>query len=220
MKGDLLIGVLLSSLSNHTHSWRDVGSEAMTALRRRATCGYTSPVGRGRISSVARNSGEGLWSHVSAAPPHPKFAAANFDLSPLGRGETEPVRRPIQSKTVMLQPSSVIGPTISTSLRAQRSNPSIHPRKERMDCFVALLLAMTMWRVCALRDRNVTARRANHSRAQKPVQPPRQKYFAFSEAQISRSVRVIPLSSEGRFANVTDVERAAVDAMATQDGRR
>jgi hypothetical protein len=58
------------------------------------------------------------------------------------------------------------------------------------------------------------------SRRAKPVQPPRKKYFAFSEAQISRSVRVIPLSSEGRFANVTDVERAAVDAMATQDGRR
>jgi len=79
---------------------------------------------------------------------------------------------------------------------------------------------MTMSRGGALRDRNVTARRANHSRARKPVQSLREKYFAFSEAQISRSVRVIPLSSEGRFANVTDVERAAVDAMATQDGRR
>ena len=89
-----------------------------------------------------------------------------------------------------------------------------------MDCFVALLLAMTMWRDCALRDRNVTARRANHLGARKPVQPLRKKYFAFSETKISRSVRVIPLSSEGRFANVTDVERAAVDAMATQDGRR
>jgi hypothetical protein len=42
---------------------------------------------------------------------------------------------------------------------ASAAKQSMPPRKERMDCFVALLLAMTMWQDCALRDRNVTARR-------------------------------------------------------------
>src|SRR5580693_217380 len=35
-------------------------------------------------------------------------------------------------------------------------------------------------------------RRANHLGARKPVQPLRKKYFAFSETQISRSVRTVP----------------------------
>jgi hypothetical protein len=56
---------------------------------------------------------------------------------------------------------------------------------------------MTMRRGGALRDRNVTARRANHSRARKPVQSPRKKYFAFSESQISRSVHAVPLLQRG-----------------------
>jgi hypothetical protein len=90
----------------------------------------------------------------------------------------------------------VIGPD-DFHLIASAAKQSIHPRKERVDCFVALPLAMTMWRERALRDRNVTGRRANHSRAQKPVQPPHQKYFAFSETKISRSVPTVPLLQRG-----------------------
>ncbi len=39
---------------------------------------------------------------------------------------------------------------------------------------------------------NRFARRANHSRSQKPVQCLCKKYFAFSETRISRSVRTVP----------------------------
>jgi hypothetical protein len=42
-------------------------------------------------------------------------------------------------------------------------------------------------------------------RAQKPVEPLPQKYFAFSEARISHSVRAVPPPQEGRIAIVTDV---------------
>ena len=38
-----------------------------------------------------------------------------------------------------------VGANPSTSLRAKRSNPALAPRKRKLDCFVALLLAMT-WR--------------------------------------------------------------------------
>jgi len=55
------------------------------------------------------------------------------------------------------------------------------------------------------------------SRRAKPVQPPRKKYFAFSEAQISRSVRTVPLL-RGALRNVTDAERDAVDAAARLTG--
>jgi hypothetical protein len=48
-----------------------------------------------------------------------------------------------------------------------------------MDCVVASLLAMTMWRGGALRDRNVTARRANHLPYAKTCPVPAQKIFRF-----------------------------------------
>jgi hypothetical protein len=68
-------------------------------------------------------------------------------------------------------------------------------------------------------QRNVTTRRANQSLAQKPVQPPRKKYFAFSETQISRSVRTVP-PLRGALRNVTDAERDAVDAAARLTGEQ
>jgi hypothetical protein len=42
--------------------------------------------------------------------------------------------------------------------------------------------------------------------AQNLSSPPRKKYFAFSETQISCNVRAVPSSQEGRLAIVTDVE--------------
>ena len=45
-----------------------------------------------------------------------------------------------------------------------------------------------------------------------PVQPHHQKYFAFSETQISRTVRPSRFPQEGRIAIVTNVERDAMDA--------
>jgi hypothetical protein len=113
----------------------------------------------------------------------------------------------------------MICPTISTSLRAQRSNPSRREKKEWI-ASSQVLLAMTMWRGGALRDRNVTARRANHSGTQKPVQPPRKKYFAFSEIQISRNVRIVSPRSEGRTRRHGRWVRDAMDVVATQDERR
>jgi len=55
--------------------------------------------------------------------------------------------------------------------------------------------------------------------ARKPVQPPRKKYFAFSETQISCSVRTVPARSRGAYRDrhgrwAWD----AVDAAATRDG--
>jgi hypothetical protein len=57
-------------------------------------------------------------------------------------------------------------------------------------------------------------------RAQKPVQPPREKYFAFSEAKISRNVCAVPPRSEGRTRRHGRWVRDAMDALATQDERR
>ncbi len=59
------------------------------------------------------------------------------------------------------------------------------------------------------------------SHARKPVQPPRKKYFAFSETQISCSVRTVPARSRGAYRDrhgrwAWD----AVDAAATRDERR
>jgi len=60
------------------------------------------------------------------------------------------------------------------------------------------------------------------SRAQKPVQPLRKKYFAFSETQISRSVRAVLPRQEGRTrrhergagcgGRFGDARRAALEA--------
>ena len=57
------------------------------------------------------------------------------------------------------------------------------------------------------------------SRRAKPVQPPRKKYFAFSEAQISRNVRAVPPRLEGRTRRHGRWVRDAVDVVATQDER-
>jgi hypothetical protein len=57
-------------------------------------------------------------------------------------------------------------------------------------------------------------------RPQKPVQPPRKKYFAFSETQISRIVRAVPPRSEGRTRRHGRWVRDAMDVVATQDERR
>ena len=51
------------------------------------------------------------------------------------------------------------------------------------------------------------------------VQLYRKKYFAFREPQIS-SILALSHPSEGRLENVTDAGWDAVDATATQDGRR
>jgi hypothetical protein len=49
-----------------------------------------------------------------------------------------------------------------------------------------------------------------------PVQPPWQKYFAFSETRISRIVRAVPPRQEGRIAIVTDAGWDAVDVSELQ----
>jgi hypothetical protein len=49
------------------------------------------------------------------------------------------------------------------------------------------------------------ARRANHPRFRKSVNPSRQKYFALPETQITLIVRPVLHPSEGRIAIVTDV---------------
>jgi hypothetical protein len=76
----------------------------------------------------------------------------------------------------------MICPTISTSLRAQRSNPSRREKKEWI-ASSQVLLAMTMWRGGALRDRNVTARQANHLPHAKTCPVPAQKIFLFFRNQ-------------------------------------
>jgi hypothetical protein len=52
---------------------------------------------------------------------------------------------------------------------------------------------------------SVTARRANHLRRAKPVQPAREKYSASRSPQINRTTPAIPRPQEGRIAIVTDV---------------
>ncbi len=75
---------------------------------------------------------------------------------------------------------------------------SIAPQKKRMDCFVALLLAMTTRRDRALRDRNVTARRANHSSRAKTCPAPRAKNISLF--QKPKSVVVFAPSRPDRGA--------------------
>jgi hypothetical protein len=119
---------------------------------------------------------------------------------------------------------------VSSSLRANRSRErapddrlreAIHLTAGKKEWIASsqVLLAMTMWRDRALPDRNVTTRRANHAHAQKPVQSPRKKYFAFSETQISRSVRTIPLLQRGVSRSSRTWSGLRWTLMALQDGR-
>jgi DNA helicase II / ATP-dependent DNA helicase PcrA len=62
-------------------------------------------------------------------------------------------------------------------------------------------------------------RRANHNHAEKPVQSLRKKYFAFSETQISRSVRAIPFLQRGVSRSSRTWSGWRWTLMATQDGR-
>jgi hypothetical protein len=89
--------------------------------------------------------------------------------------------------------------------------------KERMDCFVATLLAMTAWRAQA-RQIDPTGKSLPISRSR--VKPQNQKYFAFPECQIRRISIAIPSRQEGRIMIVTDVGRGAVDAGSADNERR
>jgi hypothetical protein len=87
----------------------------------------------------------------------------------------------------------------------------LSPGKKGVDCFVALLLAMTMWRDRALPDRNVTAQRANQSSHAKTCPVLAAKIFRFANTPNQIWDSRHPAPPEGRFAIVTDVERDAVD---------
>src|SRR5260221_11398291 len=93
------------------------------------------------------------------------------------------------------------------SLRAKRSNPALSPRQRKLDCFVALLLAMTG------KERTLRHRFARHdgNYGDSALNPTRKKFSALNSFSCMQMHRAKPGCSEAKSGAMLQMERPAPD---------